>query len=102
MRFNDQVNIYKIEKVKDGQGGYIENKSFYKTIYANTSTLRVEKQIQIFGVVNYNSLNLTTMDTIDIDNFCMLIDDVYYKPMHKPKVVKNKTYITLDVLDNAN
>ncbi len=102
MRFNTQVDIYIIDRVKDGQGGYRENKRLYKSIYANISTLRLEKQIQVFGIANYESRNLTTMDIIDIDNFCMLIEGVYYKPMHKPKIVKNKTYVTLDVLEHAN
>lgn len=102
MRFNTQVNMYKIEKVKDGQGGYTETKTMYKSIYCHLSTLRVEKQIQLFGVTNYESFNLTTMDVIDIDNFCVQIEDTYYKPLHKPKVIKNKTYITLDVLEHAN
>ena len=102
MRFDTKVDIYKIEKVKDGQGGYIETKTMYKSIYCHLSTLRVEKQIQIFGVTNYESFNLTTMDVIDIDNFYIQIKDVYYKPLHKPKVVKNKTYVVLDVLEHAN
>lgn len=102
MRFSTQAKIYKIEKTKDGQGGYTENKTMYKDIYCHTSTLKVEKQIQLFGVANYESLNLVTMSNIDIDNFCILIGDTYYKPLHKPKVVKNKTYLTLDVLDHAN
>lgn len=102
MRFDKCVEVYEIGKRSDGQGGYIGNKSLYKSIYCNVSTLRVEKQIQLFGVVNYDSLNLTTMDIIDINNFCILIGDKYYKPIHKPKVVKNKTYITLDVLEHAN
>ena len=66
------------------------------------STLKVEKQVQLFGVANYESLNLVTMSNIDIDNFCVLIGDTYYKPLHKLKAVKNKTYLTLDVLDHAN
>lgn len=102
MRFNTRAEVYKVDKRKDGQGGYIENKGLYKSIYCNTSILRVEKQIQLFGVVNYNSINITTMDIIDIDNFYILIDGVYYKPLHKPKVIKNKTYITLDVLEHAD
>lgn len=102
MRFNTKVNIYKIEKVKDGQGGYTETKTMHKPIYCHLSTLRVEKQIQLFGVTNYESFNLTTMDDIDIDKFCVLIGDTYYKPLHKPKIIKNKTYITLDVLEHAN
>lgn len=102
MRFDTRAEVYKVDKRKDGQGGYIENKSLYKSIYCNLSILRVEKQIQVFGVVNYDSFNLTTMDIIGIDNFYVLIDGKYYKPIHKPKVVKNKTYVTLDVLENAN
>lgn len=42
------------------------------------------------------------MDEINLKNFCILIDGIYYKPVSKPKRVKNKTYITLDVLENAN
>ncbi len=102
MRFNTKATIYQIEKVKDGQGGYVENKIIHKHIYCYTSSLKIEKQIQLFGVTNYESLNLVTMSNIDIDNFCILIGDTYYKPLHKPKLVKNKTYLTLDVLDHAN
>jgi hypothetical protein len=102
MRFNIKATIYKIEKIKDGQGGYTENKAMYKDIYCHISTLKVEKQIQLFGVANYESLNLVTMSNIDIDSFCVLIGDTYYKPVHKPKAIKNKTYLTLDVLDHAN
>ena len=102
MRFSTQAKIYKIEKIKDGQGGYTEAKSMYKTIYCHISTLKVEKQIQLFGVTNYESLNLVTMNNINIDNFCILIGDMYYKPLHKPKAIKNKFYLTLDVLDHAD
>lgn len=102
MRFSTQAKIYKIEKIKDGQGGYTESKVMYKDIYCHISTLKVEKQIQLFGVANYESLNLITMANIDIDGFCILIGDIYYKPLHKPKTIKNKTYLTLDVLDHAN
>ena len=58
MRFNDKVYLYIVDKISDGQGGYIEDKKLYKSIYCNLSTLRVEKQIQIFGIVNYEALNL--------------------------------------------
>lgn len=102
MRFNTCVDLYKVSKKNDGQGGRIENKSLYKSIYCNLSLLSLEKQIQIFGVANYESFNLTTMDIIDIDNFYVLIEGKYYKPMHKPKIIKNKTYVTLDRLDNAD
>ena len=102
MRFNNKVDIYILEKVEDGQGGYTEIKKIYKSIYCNLSTLKIEKQIQLFGVANYESLNLITMDSIDIDNFYIKIDNKYYKPLHNPKVIKNKTYVTLDLLDNAN
>ena len=102
MRFNIKADVYKVDKRKDGQGGYIENKSLYKSMYCHVCALRIEKQMQLFGVVNYSSVSLTTMDIIDIDNFYILIDGVYYKPLHKPKAIKNKTYITLDVLENAD
>ena len=102
MRFSTRATIYKIEKVKDGQGGYTEKKTLYKCIYCHISNLKVEKQIQLFGVTNYESLNLVTMENIDIDNFYILIEGTYYKSLHKPKRVRNKTYITLDVLDHAN
>ena len=102
MRFSTQATIYKIEKVKDGQGGYTEEKTLYKEIYCHISNLKIEKQIQLFGVVNYESLKLVTMENIDLDNFYVLVDDTYYKSLHKPRVVKNKTYLTLDVLDHAN
>ena len=91
MRFNTQVDLYKVSKRGDGQGGRIENKSLYKSIYCHLSLLSLEKQIQVFGVANYESFNLTTMDIIDVDNFYVLIEGEYYKPMHKPKKIKNKT-----------
>ena len=102
MRFDTLGEVYELSKRSDGQGGYIENKSFNKSIYCNESSLSIEKQIQVFGVANYESISIITMDVIDIDNFCILINGVFYKPIAKPKVVKNKTYITLDVLDHAN
>ena len=102
MRFNTQVGLYEVSKKGDGQGGRIENKSLYKSIYCNLSLLSLEKQIQVFGVANHESFNLITMDIIDIDNFYVLIEGKYYKPMHKPKKIKNKTYVTLDRLDHAD
>ena len=102
MRFNTLAKIYKIEKIKDGQGGYIENKTLYKDIYCHVSTLKVEKQIQLFGVTNYKSLNFISMSNIDIENFYILIGDIYYRPLHKPKIIKNKTYLTLDILEHAD
>lgn len=102
MRFNKKVELYKVNRINDGQGGRIENKSLYKYIYCNLSLLSLEKQIQLFGVANYESYNLTTIDTIDIDIFYVLIDGQYYKPTHKPKRIKNKTYVTLDRLEHAN
>lgn len=102
MRFNKKVELYKVSKKGDGQGGRIEDKSLYKSIYCNLSLLSLEKQIQLFGVANYESYNLTTIDTIDIDIFYALIDGQYYKPTHKPKRIKNKTYVTLDRLEHAN
>lgn len=102
MRFDTLAEVYEVSKRSDGQGGYIENKSLVKSIYCNKSSIRIEKQIQIFGVVNYESINLMTMDEINLKSFCILIEGIYYKPVSKPKRVKNKTYITLDVLENAN
>lgn len=102
MRFDTLAEVYEVKKKSDGQGGYIENKSFNKPIYCNKSSIKIEKQIQIFGVVNYESINLITMDEINLKSFCILIEGIYYKPVSKPKRVKNKTYITLDVLENAN
>lgn len=102
MRFDTLAEVYEVSERSDGQGGYIENKSFNKSIYCNKSSLRVEKQIQVFGVVNYESIEIITMDVIDIDKFCISIGGIYYKPMSKPKRVKNKTYITMDVMDHAN
>lgn len=102
MRFNTRVDLYEVNRVNDGQGGRIENKSLYKSIYCNLSLLSLEKQIQLFGVANHESYNLTTIDTIDIDIFYVLIDGQYYKPTHRPKRIKNKTYVTLDRLEHAN
>lgn len=102
MRFDTLAEVYEINKKSDGQGGYIENKSFNKPIYCNKSSIRIEKQIQIFGVVNYESISIITMDEINLKNFCIYIDGIYYKPVSKPKRVRNKTYIILDVLENAN
>ncbi len=102
MRFDTLAEVYEVIKRSDGQGGYIEEKSFYKPIYCNKSSIRIEKQIQIFGVVNYESISIITMDEINLKNFCISIDSIYYKPVSKPKRVRNKTYITLDVLENAN
>ena len=102
MRFDTLAKVYKIEKISDGQGGYIEDKNFYKDIYCNKSSLRLEKQIQIFGVANYESINIITMDEIDVKSFYILINGIYYKTISKPKRVKNKTYITLDVLEHAS
>lgn len=102
MRFNTQVDLYKVSKKGDGQGGRIEDKSLYKSIYCHLSLLSLEKQIQVFGVANHESFNLTTMDIIDIDNFYVLIEGKYYKSIHKPKKIKNKTYVTLDRLDHAD
>lgn len=102
MRFDTLAKVYELSKRSDGQGGYIENKSFNKPIYCNKSNIRIEKQIQIFGVVNYESISIITMDEIDLKSFCILIDGIYYKPVSSPKRVRNKTYITLDVLENAN
>ena len=102
MRFDTLAEVYELSKRGDGQGGYIENKSFNKSIYCNKSSIRIEKQIQIFGVVNYESISIITMDEINLKNFCIYINCIYYKPVSKPKRVRNKTYITLDVLENAN
>ncbi|MBC8630268.1 hypothetical protein H8697_00900 [[Eubacterium] tenue] len=102
MRFDTLAKVYELSKRSDGQGGYIENKSFNKSIYCNKSSIRIEKQIQIFGVVNYESISIITMDEINLKNFCISINGIYYKPVSKPKRVRNKTYITLDVLENAN
>lgn len=102
MRFDTKGSIYTFGKIPDGQGGYTEEKVFYKNIYCNKSSLRLEKQIQIFGVANYESISIITMDLIDIKNFYILIDEIYYKPRSKPKRIKNKTYIILDVLEHAN
>ena len=102
MRFDTLAKVYKIKNISDGQGGYIEDKNFYKDIYCNKSSLRLEKQIQIFGVANYESINIITMYEIDLKSFYILIDGIYYKPISKPKRVKNKIYITLDVLEHAS
>lgn len=102
MRFNTLVDLYEVKIVNDGQGGRVEDKIFYKSLYCHLSLLSLEKQIQIFGVANYESLNLVTMDSIDIDNFIVLINGYFYKATGKLKKVKNKTYVTLEMLENAN
>ena len=54
------------------------------------------------SLTNYKSLNFITMSSIEIENFYILIGDIYYRPLHKTTITKNKIYLTLDVLEHAD
>lgn len=99
MAFNKRAEIYKIEKVKDGYGGYIEEELFIKGIYCEMSSMSQDKQLQYFSTITRTAITITCLIQLDY-NDVIKIDGENYKIIYATKTF-NKYIYDLERLDNV-
>ena len=95
MRFDKQIQLFALEDVQDGLGGYIESERFICFRYANIEELSLETTMKIYGEAitqNVKAIILGDMQKIDK----VKIDDIKYKVISQRKI-KNKTSFFLEV-----
>ena len=95
MRFDRRIELFIVEDVADGLGGYTEVEKAIATMYANVEELSLETTAKVFGdtlTQNAKAIILGSLDKIDK----IKIDDSMYKVLSQRKV-KNKTCFFLEV-----
>ena len=95
MRFDKQIQLFALEDVQDGLGGYIESERFICYRYANIEELSLETTIKIYGdAITQNVKAIILGDIQKIDK--VKIDNVKYKVISQRKI-NNKTSFFLEV-----
>ena len=95
MRFDKQIQLFVLEDIQDGLGGYIESERFICYRYANIEELSLESTIKIYGdAITQNVKAIILGDIQKIDK--VKIDNVKYKVISQRKI-KNKTSFFLEV-----
>ena len=95
MRFDKQIQLFVLEDIQDGLGGYIESERFVCFKYANIEELSLEATMKIYGdAVTQNVKAIILGDIQKIDK--IKIDNVKYKVISQRKI-KNKTSFFLEV-----
>ena len=95
MRFDKQIQLFVLEDVQDGLGGYMESERFICFRYANVEELSLETTIKIYGdAITQNVKAIILGDVQKIDK--IKIDEVKYKVISQRKI-KNKTSFFLEV-----
>jgi hypothetical protein len=95
MRFDKRIELFAIEDVSDGLGGYIQSERFICSRYANVEELSLETTIRVYGdVITQNVKAIVLGDMQKIDK--IKIDDIKYKVISQRKI-KNKTSFFLEV-----
>ena len=95
MRFDKQIQLFVLEDVQDGLGGYMESERFICFRYANIEELSLETTMRIYGdaiTQNVKAIILGGVQKIDK----IKIDEVKYKVISQRKI-KNKTSFFLEV-----
>ena len=95
MRFDKQIQLFVLEDIQDGLGGYMESERFICFRYANIEELSLETTMKIYGEAitqNVKAIILGDMQKIDK----VKIDDIKYKVISQRKI-KNKTSFFLEV-----
>ena len=95
MRFDKQIQLFVLEDIQDGLGGYMESERFICFRYANIEELSLETTMKIYGEAitqNVKAIILGDMQKIDK----IKIDDIKYKVISQRKI-KNKTSFFLEV-----
>ena len=95
MRFDKQIQLFVLEDVQDGLGGYMESERFICFRYANVEELSLETTMKIYGdaiTQNVKAIILGGVQKIDK----IKIDEVKYKVISQRKI-KNKTSFFLEV-----
>lgn len=99
MAFNKRIEIYNIEKTKDGYGGYIEEEIFIRGIYGEISSMSIDKQMQYFSQITRTAVTITCLQLLDY-NDVIKIDNENYKIIYATKSF-NKYVYDLEKLDNV-
>ena len=95
MRFDTLIELFIIEDIQDGLGGYIEAERPIGFKYANIEKLSLETTVKIYGeALTQNAKAIILGDTEKINK--IKIDNVMYKVISQRKV-KNKTSFFLEV-----
>ena len=95
MRFDTLIELFIIEDIQDGLGGYIEAERPIGFKYANIEKLSLETTVKIYGeALTQNAKAIILGDAEKINK--IKIDDVMYKVISQRKV-KNKTSFFLEV-----
>ena len=95
MRFDKQIQLFVLEDVQDGLGGYMESERFICFRYANVEELSLETTMKIYGdAITQNVKAIILGDVQKIDK--IKIDEVKYKVISQRKI-KNKTSFFLEV-----
>ena len=95
MRFDTLIELFIVEDIQDGLGGYIEAEKPIGFKHANVEYLSLETTVKIYGeALTQNAKAIILGDTEKINK--IKIDNVMYKVISQRKV-KNKTSFFLEV-----
>ena len=95
MRFDKRIELFIIDDIKDGLGGYAQSERFICFRYANIEELSLETTVKVYGeAITQNAKAIILGDIQKIDK--IKIDDIKYKVISQRKI-KNKTSFFLEV-----
>lgn len=78
MRLNDTIDLYAIEKVSDGRGGFKKLEQYKYSTDCRIKQTRLDKQEKLYGEVSIKAISITVFEPIDT-NLIIIYKDTKYK-----------------------
>lgn len=73
MRLNDTVDLYKVEKVSDGRGGFRKFEQYKYSVDCKIKRTRLNRQEQLYGEIMQGAISIITLE--EIDEECIIFHD---------------------------
>ena len=77
MRLSDKIDIFEIERISDGRGGYKKLEKYKYSIDCNVKKTRLDKQTQLYGEISTKAISITTFTEIDINKIIIYKNTKY-------------------------
>ena len=98
MRMSTLCKVIEVQKVSDGQGGFITTETELKSFFAFVTDISNEKQVDQFGILDTSKRTLITLEDMDFRKYIILTKDEKFKVILQKKA-KRKTFLTLEVIN---
>lgn len=77
MRLTDTIDIYCIERLSDGRGGFKKLEQYKYSLDCRVKKTRLDKQEKLYGEISTKAISITTFEEIDINAIISYKGDKY-------------------------